>query len=151
MVPVLVALSIEVTVLIGLAGWVVVRRQSDIRPKGFEPDVTPAWAEQLLGALAPAEPAPTPVTTESWLDDVMARRILVHTKDDRSIEGLLLQVYPEEIVLRSARLLSPDTIDLGGEIWLPRANILFVQMMPEATVTDVSTARRTTPLEMALP
>lgn len=161
MTAILTVFAIEAAALALVAAlW----RRSDNRRKDLQPDVTPPWATQiveLLGVVVDAlelftsiadaaeeEPEPADAEPGSWLDEVTARRILVHTTDDRSIEGLLLDVYPEEIVLKGAKLLGREAVDLGGEVYLQRSSIALIQMMPEATVTDVNGGRQ---LGLAVP
>lgn len=79
--------------------------------------------EELHRQLAEAEPT-------DWLEAVMTKRILVHTKDGISIEGSLVAQMDDGIVLRAAKLIdAPDrTTALLGEVWIPSSNLAFAQL-----------------------
>ena len=73
-------------------------------------------------------PAPDP---EPWLRAATLRRVIVHTTEDRSFEGLIGLVSPDGLVLRAAKLLEGGrSTSLGGEIFIPRSQVLFVQGPP---------------------
>jgi hypothetical protein len=77
--------------------------------------------------------APSADIRGEWLESVTTRRLLVHTTDDRSIEGLLAQVGADGIVLVSAKLItSGSSVDLAGNTWIPRAQVSLVQTVPES-------------------
>ena len=79
----------------------------------------------------PREPVSVPTDIRGeWLDDLTLRRLIVHTVDDRSMEGLLASASPDGIVLVHAKLLVDKPVDLGGQIWLERSKVLFVQTIP---------------------
>lgn len=60
------------------------------------------------------------------------RTVIVHTRDDRSFVGVLIAVYPEEVVLRHARML-PDGGMIGGDVVVPRDNVGWIQTnMPDS-------------------
>lgn len=66
----------------------------------------------------------------SWLDRVMRKRIVVHTRDDQSIEGVLMERTEDGVILRAAKLLNgagPPT-QMAGETWVPRENVAFAQL-----------------------
>ncbi len=67
---------------------------------------------------------------KSWFKAVTGHRVLLHLKDDNSIEGVLVdRPYRDGLALRGAELRvgqnSPTT--MGGEVFVPRENIAFVQ------------------------
>ena len=67
---------------------------------------------------------------QSWLDQVMRKRIIVHTRDDQSIDGTLWEQTSDGVILRAAQLLNPSgspTV-MPGEVWVPRENVLFAQL-----------------------
>ena len=72
---------------------------------------------------SPAEPT-------SWLETVTARKLIVHTTDDHSMEGLLVHTGPDGLLLDHAKLLGDKPVDLGGRIWIDRAKVLMVQTIP---------------------
>jgi hypothetical protein len=67
-----------------------------------------------------------------WLEQATSRRLVVHTSDDRSIEGTVAQVGDDGLVLRAARLLGPKPVDMAGDVWVPRGRVLFVQTVVDA-------------------
>lgn len=73
-----------------------------------------------------------PASDRGWLHNLERRRLIVHSADGSSIEGLLDTEAPDGVVLRSSRLLGPGGTEMAGEIWIPRAQILFVQTVPVA-------------------
>ena len=85
-----------------------------------EAEVTELYAE--IDALK-AEP-------EAWLDQVMTKRIIVHLKNDTSIDGSLMQTTSDGIILRAAQLLNIGSAptSMAGEVFIPRENIAFAQL-----------------------
>jgi hypothetical protein len=73
---------------------------------------------------------PKPETPGAWLDSVTLRRLVVHTTDDHSMEGLLASNSPDGIVLVHAKLLGEKTVEMGGQVWVPRGQVLMIQTMP---------------------
>lgn len=90
-------------------------------------------SERHLASISRAwtEPAP-PEEPAAWLDRVVARRVLVHLVTDETIEGLLVTVADDGIVLTGATYLGNVTSSLGGDVWVPRAKIRLVQLAPPA-------------------
>jgi hypothetical protein len=69
------------------------------------------------------------------LASLEVRRVIVHTHDDRSIEGLLVTVAADGLVLRTAKLLSKGkAVSMGGEVFLYRQEIAMVQTVPVGQV-----------------
>jgi hypothetical protein len=68
-----------------------------------------------------------------WLEARTFTRIIAHTTDDKSIEGLLDHVGPDGITLRTAKLLGNTPTEMAGEVWIPRSKVRFVQSVPEPT------------------
>jgi hypothetical protein len=64
-----------------------------------------------------------------WLEERTARKVVVHTRDSRSIEGLLTTVAPDGLVLEAARYLEGDGVPLGGVVWVPRDRVEFLQLV----------------------
>jgi hypothetical protein len=81
---------------------------------------------RLAAQLAPFEgPAAAP---EGWLEKVTHRRVIVHTKADKSFEGTLVLAAPDGVVLWSTELLvDSKPVKLGGEVFIPADQVLFVQ------------------------
>jgi hypothetical protein len=97
------------------------------------------WSRCLHDAAAEPPPPPAPEPSpgpEDWLASVTGRRIVVHITEPpetRSIEGLLVLVAPDGLVLRTAKLLDESRpLPLGGETWVPRNRVLFVQHVADA-------------------
>lgn len=65
-----------------------------------------------------------------WLKRVLRKRIIVHTRDDHSIEGVLWEQTRDGIILRAASLLGDgqQKTSMAGETWIPRENIAFAQL-----------------------
>lgn len=66
-----------------------------------------------------------------WLRRRKAYRVLVHTTEDQSIEGVMVYAAADGLVLRHARYHPADSapISLHGETWIPREKIAFVQSL----------------------
>jgi hypothetical protein len=81
---------------------------------------------QLREMFAPPHgPEPEP---ENWLERTVHRRIIVHTPTGESIEGTLVHAHADGVLLWSAKfLLHPTPVDLDGEVFIPRDQVLFVQ------------------------
>lgn len=78
----------------------------------------------------PVEVPATPEEPTAWLDSVTMRKLVIHTVDDRSIEGLLATAGPDGLLLVHAKLLGDKPVDLGGQIWIDRSKVLMVQTVP---------------------
>lgn len=65
----------------------------------------------------------------SWLERATRKRIIVHTRDDQSIEGVLMKCVDDGLILRAARLLGSDgkQTAMAGEVFVPRENVAFTQ------------------------
>jgi hypothetical protein len=66
----------------------------------------------------------------SWLDRVMKKRIVVHTRDSMTIAGVLMEQTEDGIILRAAEMLEDGgrKTSLGGETWIPRETVAFAQI-----------------------
>lgn len=65
-----------------------------------------------------------------WLESVLRKRIIVHTRDNQSVDGSLVSTMDDGFVLRAARLLNqgaPATT-MAGEVFIPRENVAFAQL-----------------------
>lgn len=67
---------------------------------------------------------------ESWLGRVLKKRIVVHTRQDQSIEGVLMEQLEDGLILRAANLLGGDgkRTTMAGEVFIPRENVAFAQL-----------------------
>lgn len=73
---------------------------------------------------------PEHVPDPTWLEALTLHRVIAHTTDDQSIEGLLDHVGDDGITLRAAKLLGPHPMEMAGETWIPRSKVRFVQTVP---------------------
>jgi hypothetical protein len=75
---------------------------------------------------ASAEPEPV-----SWFGSTLKKRVIVHLRDSSSIEGALMSVTDDGVILRAGKLLAgggkPDT-PMAGEVFVPRENVAFAQL-----------------------
>jgi CubicO group peptidase (beta-lactamase class C family) len=67
------------------------------------------------------------VWQRSWLRRRSGERVVVHTTTERSLEGTLVTVAPDGLVLVGARYLD-DEVDLGAEVYVPRARVAWMQV-----------------------
>lgn len=66
-------------------------------------------------------------TQRSWLRGRSGRRVVVHTTTERSIEGTLVVVARDGLVLAGARYLDAET-ELGGDIYVPAERVAWMQL-----------------------
>jgi hypothetical protein len=66
---------------------------------------------------------------------MILRRLVVHTSDDRSLEGLVELVGADGVLMRDAKLLGAKIVELAGEVWIPRAQVVFVQTVASPAAT----------------
>jgi hypothetical protein len=66
----------------------------------------------------------------TWFKTVLKKRILVHTRNDQSIEGVLMERTRDGIILRASKLLRAEGREtpMAGEVFVPRENIAFAQI-----------------------
>lgn len=78
---------------------------------------------EALQQLAVTAPKP-------WLERVLKRQIIVHTHDNLTIVGVLMEHTADGIILRAAKLLGDDKREtaMAGETWVPRENVAFAQI-----------------------
>lgn len=66
-----------------------------------------------------------------WLERTLRKRIVLHTLDDKSIEGTLWEQTSDGVILRAAVLKGENTapdVSMAGEVFVPRANVAFAQL-----------------------
>jgi aromatic ring hydroxylase len=67
--------------------------------------------------------------TPTWLEAVTGRSVLVHTKDDRTIEGVIVLEAEDGIVLRGCKLHGQGApVGMAGDVYVPAANVTLVQL-----------------------
>ena len=61
------------------------------------------------------------ISRRPYLKDLTAETVVVHTRDDASIRGVLLAVHSDVYVLRHAAYLNPDgsKVTIDGEVLVP--------------------------------
>lgn len=63
-----------------------------------------------------------------WAPSLEKRKVIVHTADG-SIDGVLMVIARDGLVLRSATYLDDDTKpELAGELFVPREKVSFIQV-----------------------
>jgi hypothetical protein len=67
------------------------------------------------------------VWQRSWLRRRSGSRVVVHTTTDRSLEGTLVTVAPDGLVLVGARYLDAE-VDLGAEVYVPAERVAWMQV-----------------------
>lgn len=81
---------------------------------------------KFQNALDAYKPPPT------WFERVLKKKIVVHTKADQSIEGVLMEVVRDGdgLILRAAVLLGDagKRTPMAGETFIPRENVAFAQL-----------------------
>ena len=70
------------------------------------------------------------VDTQTWLERVMRKRIVLHTKYDQTFDGTLWEKTADGVILRAANLVEDDgrKTPLAGEVWIPREAVAFAQL-----------------------
>lgn len=63
----------------------------------------------------------------AWLERKIRHRIIVHTIDERSYEGLLEVTAEDGVVLVGTRMLTEGGMQVAGEVFIPRSQVLFIQ------------------------
>lgn len=66
---------------------------------------------------------------QGWLERTVHRRILVHTVRDQSIEGILREECVDGLLLWQAKMQGRNPILLSGDVFVPRAEVAFVQVI----------------------
>jgi small nuclear ribonucleoprotein (snRNP)-like protein len=65
-----------------------------------------------------------------WVRHAWREKVVVHTKDNRSIRGVLIEASKRELVLREAEYLQEGIpAKLEGEVGVPRSNVAFIQKL----------------------
>ncbi len=67
------------------------------------------------------------VWQRNWLRGRSGARVVVHTTTERSLEGTLVVVAPDGLVLAGARYLESDTA-LAGEVYVPAERVAWMQV-----------------------
>lgn len=63
-----------------------------------------------------------------WVRKAVGRRILVHTKDEQTVEGILVLQGRDGLLLNVAKLYSSDgEVPMAGDVFVPRENVALIQ------------------------
>lgn len=65
-----------------------------------------------------------------WFAQVLKKRIVVHTRDDQSLHGVLMEQSGDGLILRAAELLREggNGTKMAGEVFVPRESVAFCQL-----------------------
>mgnify|MGYP000492361562 CR=1 FL=1 len=84
-----------------------------------------AGVDLIRARLARPEPPEQPA---AWLDRVTAERIIVHTSDGVTYDGLLRETTVDGLLLAGAKLIEQSgPTPLSGETFVPRSRVAMVQ------------------------
>ena len=64
-----------------------------------------------------------------WLDRHTAERVIVHTTEDQTLDGLLREVTRDGLVLATVTLVD-HAVDVAGDVWVPREKVAMIQRPP---------------------
>lgn len=64
-----------------------------------------------------------------WLRRQLSTQCVIHTLDGQSMAGFLEEVASDGVILRAAEYLGEQRTQIGGEVWVPRARIAWVQVV----------------------
>ncbi len=96
-------------------------------------DLTAA-PEAAVGVSGDARPhhGPMKISRRPYLKDLTAETVVVHTRDDASIRGVLLAVHSDVYVLRHAAYLNPDgsKVAIDGEVLVPASRVALPAAHP---------------------
>lgn len=67
---------------------------------------------------------------QPWFSKVLKKKVIVHTKDSQSIEGVLMDQSADGLILRASSLLGEGgrKTSMAGETFVPRENVAFAQL-----------------------
>jgi hypothetical protein len=62
-----------------------------------------------------------------WTKHRLRNRVFVHTKDDQTIEGVIVAEWADGIQLGDARFHGDKPVPMAGETFVPHTNVAFIQ------------------------
>ena len=73
------------------------------------------------------------ISRRAYLKEITAETVVLHTRDDASIRGVLVAVHADVYVLRHAAYLNPNgtSVAADGEILVPVPRVAFLQRLLE--------------------
>jgi hypothetical protein len=71
------------------------------------------------------------ISRRPYLKQIEAQTVVLHTRDDASIKGVLVAVHSDVYVLRHAAYLNPDgsQVAADGEVLVPVGRVAFLQRL----------------------
>jgi len=71
---------------------------------------------------------------------ILRRKVLINIRDDTAVRGVLVEARGDWLVVEQGELLieAGEPAKLGGQTWVPRARVLFLQEHGCACATSVS-------------
>lgn len=67
------------------------------------------------------------IEQRNWLEQRRCDKVIVHTTDKVSLGGVLMSTGRDGIVLTAVRYLEDEGVELGGEVFVPREKVSFMQ------------------------
>lgn len=71
-------------------------------------------------------PQPSP----TWLERKRGVHLRFNLVDESTIAGVVLEVGPDGVLLGAAEYLGDQSVPLGGEVFLPKERVAFIQVPP---------------------
>lgn len=65
-----------------------------------------------------------------WLKSKLRNRVVVYTLDDKTLSGVLSVSAPDGVVLINAIAHDSQDVPLPGEVFVDRANVRYIQVVP---------------------
>lgn len=65
----------------------------------------------------------------NWLQTRKHDRVIVYTTENDTLDGLLEAVAADGLVLWDSRVQSDQGVPLGGEVFVPKDKVRFVQVV----------------------
>lgn len=65
----------------------------------------------------------------NWLTRQTQQRAVIYTTDDVALDGLLVTVAKDGVILFDAHVRTDDNVRLAGEVYIPREKVRFVQVV----------------------
>ena len=78
----------------------------------------------------------------SWWEQRKTEVLMIHLADESTIQGVVLEIGPDGVLLGAPEYLGEERrVELAGEVWIPREQIVMVQVPPR-TATAPRRIRR---------
>ncbi len=78
----------------------------------------------------------------TWLDEHVAKTILVHRRGEDPIAGVVVRLYRDALVLRHASVIvgNGERVPLAGDVVVPRPLVTLVQYDDDVSVAELDEA-----------